>query len=332
MGTPTVSVVIPAYNAEKYIAETLDSVMAQTFTDFEALIVDDGSKDGTVSIAERYVASHPERIRLIRKPNGGPSSARNAGIKAARGAFIAFNDADDLWLPEKLEKQMTFFGTLPDNVGLTYTDARSFDDEGLWILPSGLDQYRRLGSDAYLKLLQNNVIPNCSVIVRRECFDKAGMYDQSPDIIEDYDMWLRIARQFEIDCIDDVLSVYREHHGGRSKQIEVTLLRMEKTLEKHLRMNPGDSRIESVIHLRQAGNMISLGRHYMRESRMAEARTAFKNSYAISPELKTRALILATYLPYPVLRTGNRMLKALFKPPAIRKSRPELDSLMRRGA
>ncbi|MBI5142728.1 MAG: glycosyltransferase [Nitrospirae bacterium] len=331
MNTPTVSVVIPAYNAEKYIAETLDSVMAQTYTDFEVLVVDDGSKDGTVSIAERYAELHPDQIRLIRKPNGGPSSARNAGIKAARGAYIAFNDADDLWLPEKLEKQMLFFESLPSNVGMTYTDARSFDDEGLWILPPGLDQYRKLGSNAYLKLLKNNVIPNCSVIVRRECFDKVGMYDQSPDIIEDYDMWLRIARQYDVDCIDDVLSIYREHHGGRSKQIEVTLLRMTKTLEKHNNMNAGNREIGTIVQLRQADNLISLGRHYMREGRMADARASFRKAYATSPELKTRVLSLATYLPYPVLRTGNSLLKSLFKPPTLQKSKSGLDRLMRRG-
>src|SRR3990170_2838516 len=114
---PKVSVIIPTYNREKYIVETLQSVFAQTFTDYEVIVIDDGSTDNTADVLRPYL----DRIVYIRKPNGGQGSARNVGIKVAKGEYIAFLDSDDLWMPEKLELQVKYLDNNKD-AGLVFTD------------------------------------------------------------------------------------------------------------------------------------------------------------------------------------------------------------------
>jgi glycosyltransferase involved in cell wall biosynthesis len=209
---PKVSVVIPVYNSDKYIEETLDSVLSQTYTDFEVIVVDDGSEDKTPSIVKQYQVKYPEKVKLIQKENGGPASARNMGIKVARGEFIAFNDSDDLWLPSKLEKQLEYFNSDPQ-VGLVYSKYTSFKgDKELRTKPEG-------GHSGWIftKLLSKSIIQASTMIVKRECLDAVGTFDESFSLADEYDMSLRIAKKFQCYFVDKALTRYRVHDTNASK-------------------------------------------------------------------------------------------------------------------
>ncbi len=322
-----VSVIIPTYNVCKFIDKTLDSVLTQTYSDFEVIVVDDGSTDQTVSIIKQYCGKHPEKIRLILKENSGPGSARNVGIRAAAGEYIAFIDADDLWLPQKLEKQIAYFKTQSSEVGLVYTDARKFDDDGIWVLP---EKYRRKRSEGwiYKELLKRNMIPNQSVIARKKCFDDVGLFDESLELIEDHDMWLRIAMKYKIVFLDEVLSLYREQSQGRSKKVETTIKRSNGVIEKHLKMAEGNSELEDLLKNILSHRLYSLGYFYLRGGHMKDARKIFKRSYSIRFQLKTYFMKIATFVPFYILDVFNNTLKSVFKPPEIIKSKDDLKKLL----
>ena len=209
--SPTVSVVIAAYNAARWIAETLDSVLAQTFRDFEVIVVDDGSSDQTPEI----VAGYKDRIRYLRKENGGQPSARNVGIRAACGSYIAFVDADDLWLPKKLELQMELFCRRPD-LAWVYSDAIAFDgDTGQELFRMG-DLTKPRTGDILRPLLLRDFIPSPTPVIRRDVFGTVGYFDESPDlqIGEDWNMWLRIAAKCPVEFVDQPLARYRSHRAS----------------------------------------------------------------------------------------------------------------------
>jgi len=166
---PTVSVVIPAYNAERYIGETLESVLAQTYRDFEVVVVDDGSTDGTREIVRGY----GEPVRLVEQPNSGPAAARNRGVREARGEFIAFIDADDLWLPEKLALQVPLFDD--EEVGLVSCRVQLVDGSGR---PHPTYEREKVSGWAFEKLLEGNFIGTSTVVARREALEGAGLFPE----------------------------------------------------------------------------------------------------------------------------------------------------------
>jgi len=206
---PTVSVVIPAYNAERYIGETLQSVLAQTYRDFEVVVVDDGSTDGTREIVRRY----GERVRLIEQPNSGPSAARNRGIREARGEFIAFVDSDDLWLPEKLTLQMPLFAD--DEVGLVYCRAARVDAEGRALNESS---GRKPQGWVFEDFLLRNHCPTSGAVVRREAFERCGYFPEDMVWAEDWHLWLRIAREYRFAAVEEVLTHHRVHGGALTRR------------------------------------------------------------------------------------------------------------------
>lgn len=181
-----VSVITPAYRAERFIGETIASVQAQTHGDFEMLIADDVSPDGTAAVVEAIAARDP-RIRLLRRPrNGGPAASRNTALEAARGRFIAFLDSDDLWLPHKLETQLRFMAET--RAPLTYTRYRRIDDEGGLLsgvvpVPDRLD---------YRALLGNTAIVTSSVVIDREI---TGDFRMPSAFYDDFACWLAILRR-----------------------------------------------------------------------------------------------------------------------------------------
>ena len=317
---PKVSVIIPAYNAEKHIAKTLDSALAQTYSEFEIIVVDDGSRDQTASIVKQYQETYPEKVRMIKKENAGPAKARNVGIKASNGEYIAFNDADDLWLPEKLEKQISYFERQSPQVGMVYTNARKFDEKGIWTLPK---RYRRKKVEGwiYKDLLKDNMIPNQSVMVRRSCFDEVGFFDESLDIIEDHDMWIRIAMKYEIAFLEETLSLYREHSQGRSKATEKTMNRKIGVMEKHLRMASDNIEIEDIIKRVFSQRLYEFGYFYLKEERMSAARRMFDRSLAMSFQYKTYLAKIASFFPLKLLNLSNKLIKSIFRPPKIMKSK-----------
>jgi glycosyltransferase involved in cell wall biosynthesis len=208
VSTPTVSVVIPAYNAEAFIAESVQSVLDQTVQDFEVIVVDDGSKDGT----RGALAAFGDRIRVHRQPNGGVARARNTGVGLARGAWIAFLDADDVWLPHKLERQLAA-GSSP----MSFTDRWNIGVlNGLPEKQSECTPMR--GGDLFVPLLlESNFITSTSVMIRRALFEQLGGFYTGLNGTEDWDLWIRVAEKHPITFIDEPLVRYRLHAGGISR-------------------------------------------------------------------------------------------------------------------
>jgi len=208
-----VSVVVAAYNQGPWLAQAIESVRAQTFVDWELVVVDDGSTDETPSIVARYAAD--ARVVYIRQARAERSSARNRGIAASSGRLVAFLDADDLWRPEKLARQIAALAVDPA-AGLCYTIARFIDSAGR-PLPVR-KPLRPLSGDVFARLMRGNVLILASVVARRVCLDAVGGFDRAvtPYGCEDWDLWLRIARRWPIAVVDEELTLYRRHGGNTS--------------------------------------------------------------------------------------------------------------------
>jgi len=193
---PDVSVVIPTYNRQRLVQDTIDSVLRQTFTDLELIVVDDGSTDDTGRIlGERYAS----RIHYVYQENQGESVARNHGIDLAMGRYIAFVDSDDLWHPDKLKRQIEVLEALPE-VGMISTQAHWINYEGMHLkqLPHGHD--RKSETIFWSDLVLDNVVAGggSSAVVRRTCFDHVGGFDRRIRFGEEWDLWLRLARHYLI--------------------------------------------------------------------------------------------------------------------------------------
>jgi len=209
--SPLVSVIVPAYDVAEYIGEALNSVLAQSFTDYEIIVINDGSPD--TAALEKVLVPYQSRIVYLKQENRGVSAARNAGICAARGSLIAFLDGDDTWLPNYLEVQVAriqadaTIDVLYPNV-IMFGDSSEAGEEFMAICPSsGEVTFERL-------LLQECNVSNCS-IARREAIVRAGLFDESLRSVEDFDLWLRVIKQGgRIAYHRDVLARYRRRHGS----------------------------------------------------------------------------------------------------------------------
>jgi len=209
---PTVSVIIPAYNAAAHVADAIGSVLQQTLRDLELIIVDDGSTDATRSIADDS-ARADSRVKVVTKPNGGLSSARNAGIDVAAGQAVCFLDADDILLPHKLENQTAFLLQFP-GCDLVYSDYYVGDAE---LTPIWLESVRpRMAKmDEYL-LYGNRFAPLCPLI-RSTLIGATGRFDETLRAAEDWDYWIRAARHGRFCYLPGPVGVYRNHENQMSR-------------------------------------------------------------------------------------------------------------------
>lgn len=223
MNYPLVSVIVPVYNGERFIAATLDSVLAQSYPHLEVLVVDDGSSDSTAQIVQRYMAQD-NRVVLLSQANGGVAVARNTGIQNAKGEYIAPLDADDIWYPQKLEKQVQCMLSSDPRVGLIYTWSTHIDEQSQ--LMGGWIAYRNEG-EVYVDLAYRNFIGNGSnPLIRRSCLESVGYYSteykqQNAQGSEDWDLYLRIAERYQFRVIPEFLMGYRQVVGSMSTNYEV---------------------------------------------------------------------------------------------------------------
>ena len=210
--SPLVSVIIPAYNAEKFIERTLHSVLSQTYQNLEVIVVDDGSQDRTAEIV-RSIAEQDRRVILLQQANSGVAAARNLGIQKSKGEFIAPIDADDIWYPQNIEKQVECILEAEPSVGLVYAWSVDIDEEDL---VTGEFRASQIEGEVYTTLLLHDFIANASsVLIRRSCFEKVGGYDsnlkaQNGQGGEDLDLYLRIAEYYEFRVIPEFLVGYRK--------------------------------------------------------------------------------------------------------------------------
>lgn len=210
-----VSVIIPAYNAAGFIRKAVDSVLSQTWTNREIIVVNDGSSDHTLKVLESY----ENKINIVNKVNGGLPGARNRGILAATGEYVAFLDADDRWLPGKLERQAEILATEP-NVGFcsTHTLVETPDGtaSGEWTCPC------IEGTLLKTLFLRNGAIPGSGsgVMARRSLFEHAGLFDESLRSLEDIDMWMRLAAITDYACVHEPLTVIIKHPDSMSRNLD----------------------------------------------------------------------------------------------------------------
>jgi len=200
---PTISVIIPVYNGEKTIKQTVESVLNQTFKDFELLIINDGSQDATLEIIQ---AINDERIQVFSYQNSGVSASRNRALTKAKGEFISFIDADDLWTPNKLELQ---FKALQDNpqAAVAYSWSDWIDESGQFLRSGG---HITVNGKAYEKLLLRDFIESGSnPLIRKQALDEVGCFEQSVTPAEDWDMWLRLAARYEFVTVEVPQILYR---------------------------------------------------------------------------------------------------------------------------
>lgn len=301
-----VSVIIPTYNRGDYICEALDSVFAQTFQDFEVIVVDDGSTDGTRQKIKRYMP----RIKYIYQENAGVSAARNKGIAVSKGRYLAFLDSDDLWVRDKLKLQVEFMDSNP-GFGMVCCDICMLKRDQI-VYPSAF-QKKRFMASGYIfgNLIRENFISTPTVMVRREVFNNIGMFDELLPVAEDYDMWLRIAREYLIGVMDTCLVRCRMHDANISWAKIMMYPDMHiKALKKHEKIRYSDN--EFVMkHIRERLSEEYYSRGYINfcQGNNKLARTDFLYSlrYGLL-EIRTPFLLLLT-VPSPYMTDKLRRLR-----------------------
>ena len=259
-----VSVVIPAHNAAPFLRETVESALAQSWPSVEVIVVNDGSTDGTAAV----LASFGDRIRVVGQRQSGVAVARNRGAAAARGTWLAFLDADDVWLPHKLERQLASAET---RTHFIYSDRINIGHlAGLPEIQSDL-QYLYEGA-VFAEVLLGNVITTSSVVMRRSTFDALGGFSEDPDLppAEDWDLWLRVAAHHRIDVCREPLVKYRLHAAGASQNPDRMNRARIRVVERALRL-PAAQRLPASVRRRAwsltyATNGWDAGRHARRSA------------------------------------------------------------------
>ena len=201
--TPIISVVIPVYNGAKTIKETIESVLEQTYQDFEIIAIDDGSQDNTLAVIDSI---QNQRIKVFSYPNAGVSASRNRGFARARGEFIAFLDADDLWTKDKLESQLELLQQNPQ-AGVAYSWTDHIDELGKFLKPAS---YTSCSGNIYERLLIGNFLScGSNTLIRAEALKQVGGFDESLKAAEDWDMWLKLAPRYEFLVVPRPQVLYR---------------------------------------------------------------------------------------------------------------------------
>jgi glycosyltransferase involved in cell wall biosynthesis len=227
-----VSVVIATFNMGRYLPQAVQSVLSQTYTNVEILIIDDGSTDDTAQIIRRW--EQDERVRVYRQSNGGQAQARNRGVALSKGRYVAFLDADDEWLSHKLSRQMPLFAN--PQVGVVYSGYECMDAEGRALPKPPTRMYRGRISAA---LLIDNFVSFQTAVVRRECLARHGAFDESVRMGDDYDLWLRLSAHYEFDFIPQPTARYRVWSGQMSKNYRRRYESAIRTMQRFLEHNPG---------------------------------------------------------------------------------------------
>jgi glycosyltransferase involved in cell wall biosynthesis len=282
---PRISVIIPAYNAAWCIRRAIDSVLAQDFHEHELIVVDDGSKDDTAAI----LADYGEAVRVISKPNGGLSSARNAGIAAARGEFVAFLDADDWWLPAKLARQVALMDAHPDLLFCSTASAV--------LTPAGirLEDWRcGTGNATTLESIfaANAYVAGSgsAVLAKREAFSRAGGFDENLRSLEDIDMWMRLAALGGFACIDVALVNIEKSATSMSGNLDVMRSAAIHVMRKNRGLLPANLR-GGFWRKAYASMLTDYAKWAYRKGYTAQALTDLLQALSIAPMHRGRLIL-----------------------------------------
>lgn len=207
---PLVSVVITCYNYGEYVKHSIESVLNQTYSNLEIIIINDGSTDSSDEVISKYLIN--KNIKYIKQENKGQAVAKNEGIKNSIGEYIAFLDADDIWVSDKLEKQINIIISRP-NIGLVYSSMQIIDNDNNIVETNINNIYLKNKSGKVTNdLLYDNFVPFSSALITRKCIESAGCFNENIKMGIDWDLWLRISLDFEFDYVDERLILYRSGH------------------------------------------------------------------------------------------------------------------------
>jgi glycosyltransferase involved in cell wall biosynthesis len=323
MHEPLVTVILPTHNCRDYICETIDSVLKQSYKNIEIVVIDDGSTDDTKRLLEQY----GERITYYYQEQQGVSAARNFGLKQARGVLVAFQDADDRWLPNKLKAQVHALQKFPD-AKLVFTDYVTFDRSGV-ILPTAcwphlklwLDRHRIQGTSMahgqlYWELMLGNCIGTCTVLAVKDALCECNGFDGAFKTCEDLDLWLRVSMKYPVFYIGEVLAEYRVNPIGLSGSLEsrgITWnLDLVRVREKHLRNNLVPDNIRPMVENLQGKHCWDLGRRCLDAGEHEKAREMFLTGIRYRPFDWVMWLYIAlTFIPRSIVALGKRAKDSL---------------------
>jgi glycosyltransferase involved in cell wall biosynthesis len=304
---PSVSVVIPTYNSATFLKDAIESVLGQTYSDFEIIVIDDGSTDDT----EDVLRSFGERISYVKQENKGVSAARNHGIRLARAQYVAFLDADDLWVPQKLAEQIPLLDK-DAGIGLVYSDWTIVSEQGVSV--SSFHSSRPPASGhVFSELIETGFILTSGTVVRRSCLNEVGDFDESLSIAQDYDLWLRICYRWKVGVVNKALVTKRSWNGSLSSNLSKTAAERIALFEKMLR-NFDDMTTQNrrLVRSQLAINYWDVGYDHFDRLMLKEARKNFVSSVSINwRNRKALGYLIASYLPRPLARMVRRVKRAI---------------------
>ena len=292
---PAVSVIIPTYNRAEFLRLAITSVLNQTFQDFEIIVVDDASEDHSHEVVSDF---NDKRIKYIRhEANKRVSAARNTGVLSASGDYIAFLDDDDEWLPGKLQIQVTLLEDSTSTFGGVYTGYVRIDR------PTGQISERvvpKRRGNVYNDLLKSNFILTSTVLLRRKCFDRVGLFDESIEFWEDYDMWIRVSKEFHFECVPECLVKYWIHGDQLSTNVGVLI----RSLEAQIRKYGGSF---SLYRKYFSNRYLSLAIFYCYAGNMGKAREACLKAIKIYP------FTIKVYFYFSLASLGEKNFKKVVR-------------------
>jgi glycosyltransferase involved in cell wall biosynthesis len=277
---PKVSVTIPVYNGAAYLKEAIDSVLAQTYKDFEAIVVNDGSTDNS----EEILKSYGDKIRYYYQENRGLANTRNRLVELAKGEYIAFIDQDDVWMPDHLIRHIAlFFADL--DIGLVYSDCAIINSNGEEIVGTYYRFMEPVFGMVFEQLLRGNFISIPTVVVKKQLILGVGGFSPKYRIAEEYDLFLKVATESKFGYLPEVLAQYRRHENNNSKNVERTLLELVLILEELKLTNHAFSSIienrlhevslEYVLLLVRNGRIVLAGQYFLGRTRAGQSKLLF---------------------------------------------------------
>jgi glycosyltransferase involved in cell wall biosynthesis len=324
MSDPLVSVVIPVWNAAAFIGETVKSVLQQTFTDYELIVVNDGSPD--TPELEAVLCPYRDSLKYLREGHKGAAAARNAGLRVARGTFAAFLDADDSWLPTYLDRQVAFLKAHPD-VDLVYANARITGDS-----PLAGRTYMQTAPSRGPVTLKNLLSLRCNVltsgvVVRRSLVADVGMFDETIARGHDFDLWIRLARRgARLACHRQVLLLRRIHASNLSGDAMAEcdrVLAVLRRIEGSLALAADERQaLEASVSWVTSQRERELGKCCLRTGDVAGAIDAVRRAYRTTPSLKLRAIELGLRLVPSWLYRIDRARQERAARPVQRRAAP----------
>lgn len=293
-----VSVIIPSYNRAFSIGRAIQSVLDQTYKNLELIIVDDGSTDNTEEVVKDF--KNPQIRYIKHKQNKGGGAARNTGIKSAKGEFIAFLDSDDQWLPSKVRKQLDIFQNSPEQTGVVFCGVYYVDYKSGKIIDTIEPDYRGDILDVILNRGSGPSLP--AAVVKRECFNKAGLFDERFPSYQDADLWVRIAKLYQFDYAKECLVKFSRNHKQISTDEEARITGRELFLDKYSNLLP---------------RLTKSKLHYM-----------IGNAYCLQNDIKKgRINLLMSIIDYPLfMKSYLCLLISLFGSKTYRKIRENKQS------